>query len=189
MYINGHKLNIHPIVRIFSKVQETSFITPPLSIRRSKLFNNEFCEGIRDTGLIQMFILHWFYLSSQTALTEMFLLYTVTEQDFVFRVPDSCWAIVRNDNSTILLYLLVLDNLAVGFGAFVTLQDNYNIRTLFESIKFIWSGCQSLDFLPVSKARTNEFYICRQRTFVVYVCFLLVCTDILFDSRNSDVIQ
>ena len=42
-------------------------------------------------------ILHWFYLSSQTALTGY--LYTITDQNIAFLVPGSCRATIRNGNS------------------------------------------------------------------------------------------
>ena len=40
---------------------------------------------------IHKFIQHWFYLSSQISLTDKFFwLYTVTDQNIAFLVPDSC---------------------------------------------------------------------------------------------------
>ena len=45
------------------------------------------------------FILHWFYLSIKFALTSYIILYTVTDQDIAFLVPDSCRAMIRNGNS------------------------------------------------------------------------------------------
>jgi hypothetical protein len=40
------------------------------------------------------FILHWFYLRSEIALTGY-----IFDQNIAFLVPDSCWAIERNGNS------------------------------------------------------------------------------------------
>jgi hypothetical protein len=60
-------------------------------------------------------------------------------------------------------------------ATFLTLQDKHNIRTLSLNIKFIctrskqaWKARQRLAILPVSKARTNKFYIYRQCSWKVY---------------------
>ena len=37
--------------------------------------------------------------------------------------------------------------------------------------KQAWKACQRLAILPVSKARTNKFYIYQQCTYIVYISF------------------
>ena len=63
-----------------------------------------------------------------------------------------------------------------SFPTFLTLQDKHNIRTLSLNIKYICTRCETglksspkLAILPVSKARTNKFYIYRQCTYIVYL--------------------
>ena len=104
-----------------------------------------------------------------------------------FLVPDSCRATERNGNSistdvtddTIendlndALFQIFSDNLEVVLD-FLTLQDKPNIRTLSLNIKFIYTRCETglnsePSILPVSKARTNKFYIYRQCTYIVYL--------------------
>ena len=64
---------------------------------------------------------------------------------------------------------------------FFTLQDKHNIRTLSLNIKFICTRCETglksspkARYSAVSKARTNKFYIYRQCTYIVYVCFRIM---------------
>ena len=55
-----------------------------------------------------------------------------------------------------------------SFPTFLTLQDKHNIRTLSLNVKCVlaakqaWKARRRLAILPVSKARTNTFYIYRQ---------------------------
>ena len=106
---------------------------------------------------------------------------TVTDQDIVFLVPDSFRVTIRNCNNinadlkedTIKkrlerrLFLLFLDNLA-AIMVVSTLEGK-----LLENIKCICTSLRNRtkrhDFLPVSKARTNKFYIFRQCTYIVYI--------------------
>jgi hypothetical protein len=59
------------------------------------------------------------------------------------------------------LFLLFLDSLAVVL-CFFTLQDKHNIHTF--SANYSRKARQRLDFLPVSKDRTDKFDIFRQLT-------------------------
>jgi len=82
------------------------------------------------TGTIRAGKLHWL---------DTFLLYTVTDQNIAFLVPDLCWTTERNDNSTSqMMHLItfrptlvsaIFRQLAVVFDVFI-LQDKHNIRTL-----------------------------------------------------------
>jgi hypothetical protein len=77
------------------------------------------------------------------------------------------------------VFLLFSANLAVVL-CFLTLQDKHNICTLLENINFICTHCetgqkrhQRLVFLSLSKACTNNLYIFRQCTYVVYIIAVL----------------
>ena len=53
----------------------------------------------------------------------------------------------------------------------MTLQYRHNTRTLSEKIKFISTRSKQKEkvaLLPVTKARANKLYICRQCTYSVY---------------------
>ena len=83
------------------------------------------------------------------------MLYTATDQDIAFRVPDSCKATIRNGNSigtdfaeNIIkkllergLFLLFLHNVDVILD-FFTLRDEQNIRSMSENVKFICNRCE-----------------------------------------------
>jgi hypothetical protein len=126
--------------------------------------------------------LHW--------LDNLFL-YMIIDQDIVFLVPDSCWAMVRNGNSISRLHrghhqkqfkgcliMLFLDNLAVILGS-LTLQDKYNIHTLSENMKFICNRLRNrteklterLAFLLVSNRSFNN--VCILCMYQEDICFLI----------------
>ena len=59
---------------------------------------------------------------------------------------------------------------------FLALQDKHNIRTLSVHItlKSLWNRWESSPeprFFPVSKARRNKCYVCRQCMYIVYIFF------------------
>ena len=100
-----------------------------------------------------IFILHWFYLSSQVVLAGYFLLYTVTDQDIIVLVPGGRkrtqymrgrhWG-HHQKRLERRLFLLFLDNLAVVLGI-LTFQDKHNIGTYVQILKqnmFIYAKCR-----------------------------------------------
>ena len=113
------------------------------------------------------------------------MLYTATDQDIAFVVPDTCRATIRNGNSigadfseniinTLLeqrLFLLLLHHLDIILD-FLTLRDNHNIRTISENVKFIFNRCETRQktrsSIRCSKAHTNKLNIFRQYI-VVYM--------------------
>ena len=84
---------------------------------------------------------------------------------------------------TTIRMMLVSDNLA-GVLEILILQDKHNIRTLSLNIKInlysLRNKHEKLAILPVSKARTNKFYIYRQCTYIVYILVmnLMVSVDL-----------
>jgi hypothetical protein len=86
---------------------------------------------------------------------------------------------VRNDNSICHrghhqiwlerhLFLFFIDTLAVVLGS-LTLQDKYNIYTLFNvTAKYGRKDHHRFAFLPVSTAGTNQLYIFQQCTYIDY---------------------
>jgi hypothetical protein len=114
------------------------------------------------------------------------LLYTATDQDITFLVPDSCRATIRNGNSisgdvseNIIkkllerrLFMLFLHNLDIILD-FLTLRDKQNIRTMSENVKFICNRCQTgqktSSSIRCSKAHTNKLNIFRQCMYIVYI--------------------
>ena len=100
------------------------------------------------TGSIWVVKLHW--------LNNLFVLYTYTntDQDMVFLIPGSCWT-VRNCNSV---------------SADVT--EGHHQKWLKLATRRDRKAHQRFVFLPVSKVRTNKFYILRQYMYIVNVISL-----------------
>ena len=143
--------------------------------------------------LIKYLILHWFYLRHQIALIGYFfcyIVYTITDQDMVFLVPDWCWAKVRNgtsisvdviENTTkiiqthvsalfrqIVSCFVVFDIAGQSQCMYIVRKYQINLHSLrnrAEKLK------QILVFLPVSKNRTSKFYIFQQCMYV-YCLFM-----------------
>ena len=113
---------------------------------------------------------------------DKFLLYTITDQNIVFLVSDSCWVTVRNGNSISMdIREDTIKNdrtmLLSAIGAFWHCRRNTRyVHNRKISISFALSLCensrkahQRITCLPVSKAWTNNFYIYRQWKYIVYI--------------------
>ena len=112
------------------------------------------------------------------------LLYTVNDHDIVLLVPDSCWATARNGNSiiaTTLVSALCFCGQFDSYLNFLILQDKHNmciVRKYKIHLHSLSKRTEQLAkdslFLPVSKARTNIFYIFRQCTYIDYIAYIFM---------------
>ena len=70
------------------------------------------------------------------------------------------------------LLQLFSDNLAVVLD-FLILQDKHKYTYIVVkykiNLRLLRSSVEKLAFLPISKARTNKFYIFRQWTYFIYI--------------------
>jgi hypothetical protein len=113
------------------------------------------------------------------------LLSTVTDQDIIVLIPDSCWAMIRNGNSTradftedtvkkirTTLVSALFRQFNICLVCFLTLLYKYNIRTLSGYIKLICTRCETHQKSSQKDSFSNCFKASANKSFFSTMCIV-----------------